>query len=78
VPITIGDALRQGLGRSLAVGLIIFCVVFPLKWIMPAGLVGTVAIVSAALLTLALAGFAFIVGVDERARLMAMARRLRS
>lgn len=77
VPITIGDALRQGLGRSLAVGLLIFCVLFPLKWIIPTGLVGTVAIVSAALLTLALAGLAFIVGGDERTRLVAMARRLR-
>ncbi len=78
VPIPIGDTLREGLGRSFSVGLLIFGVLFPLKWLIPEGLVGTVAIVSGALLTLAVAGIIFIVSVDERAALLAVARRFRS
>jgi O-antigen/teichoic acid export membrane protein len=78
VPISFGETLRKGLGRSLAVGLLIIAVLLPLKWYVPAGVLGTVAIVSAALLALALAGFAFVVSVDERAAMLAVARRLRS
>jgi O-antigen/teichoic acid export membrane protein len=78
VPITFGETLRKGLGRSLAVGLLIICVLLPLKWLVPGGVIGTIAIVSAALLTLALAGLAFVVNVDERAAMLAVARRLRS
>jgi O-antigen/teichoic acid export membrane protein len=78
VPITFSETLRTGLGRSLAVGLLIFGVLFPLKWIIPGGLLGTIAIVSAAMLTLAFAGLAFVVSIDDRAMLMAMARRFRS
>jgi hypothetical protein len=44
----------------------------------PAGLVGTVAIVSAALLALTLAGLIFIVRGDDRAAMFAFAKRLRS
>jgi O-antigen/teichoic acid export membrane protein len=78
VPISFGETLRKGLGRSLAVGLLIIAVLLPLKWYVPAGVLGTVAIVSAALLALAFAGFAFVVSVDERAAMLAVARRLRS
>ncbi|WP_136420198.1 oligosaccharide flippase family protein [Herbaspirillum sp. ST 5-3] len=78
VPITFTETLRTGFGRSLAVGALIICALLPVKWLMPAGLVGTVAIVSAALLTLTLAGLFLIVDVDERAAMMAFARRLRS
>lgn len=78
VPIAFGETLRDGFGRSLAVGLLIICVLVPLKWLMPGGLLGTAAVVAAALLTLALAGLFFIVGVDDRAAMLAMARRLRS
>lgn len=78
VPISIGETLRDGLGRSVGVGLLIFGVLFPLKWIIEDSLLGTVAIVSGALLTLALAGIVFVVRVDERAALMAVARRFRS
>jgi O-antigen/teichoic acid export membrane protein len=77
VPIRFNEMLREGLGRSLAVGFLVFGILFPLKWLIPGGLLGTVAIVSAALLTLLLAGIMFIVGVDERAALRAAARRLR-
>jgi O-antigen/teichoic acid export membrane protein len=78
VPITIGETMREGLGRSFVVGLLIFCALFPVKWLIPGGLLGTVAIVSTALFTLALAGLVFVVSVDERAALRAVARRLRS
>jgi O-antigen/teichoic acid export membrane protein len=78
VPIAFADALRDGFGRSLAVGLFIICLLVPVKWLVPAGLAGTIAVVGAALLTLAAAGLFFIAGVDERAAMRAMARRLRS
>lgn len=78
VPITFAESLRHGFGRSLAIGLLIICALVPIKWLAPEGLLSTVAVVSMALVTLALAGFAFIVGGDERAAMMAMARRLRS
>lgn len=78
VPVTFGESLRTGFGRSLAVGLLIIAVLAPLKWFVPGGLLGTVAIVSAALVALSLAGLYFIVGVDERAAMLAFARRLRS
>ncbi len=77
VPISFNDTLVQGLGKSMSVGVIVFGVLFPLKWLIPQGLLGTALIVSAALLTLALAGFAFIVSGDERAALLAVARRMR-
>ncbi len=74
VPVSFSDTLRDGFGRSLWIGLLIICVLVPVKWFVPAGLFGTVAVVSAALLSLALAGLYFIVGVDERAAMRAMAR----
>jgi O-antigen/teichoic acid export membrane protein len=77
VPISFNDMLVQGFGKSMSVGMLVFGVLFPLKWLIPQGLLGTILIVSTALLTLALAGFAFIVSVDERAALVAVARRLR-
>jgi hypothetical protein len=49
-----------------------------MKWLVPHSLLATIAIVSTALLTLGLAGLFFIVNVDERAAMVAMARRLRS
>ncbi len=78
VPIALADAMREGLGRSIGVGLLIFCVLFPLKWFIPPGLFGTVLIVCTAVLSLLLAGFTFIVSVDERAAILAVARRLRN
>lgn len=78
VPISFTETLRMGFGRSLAVGMLIIGILAPLKWLLPASLLGTVVIVSAAFLALTLAGLFFIVGVDERAAMLAMARRLRS
>lgn len=78
VPIAFSETLREGFGRSLAVGALIICVLVPLKWLVPAGLAGTAAVVVAGVLTLALAGLFLIVGVDDRAAMLAMARRLRS
>jgi O-antigen/teichoic acid export membrane protein len=77
VPVAFGETLRNGFGRSLGVGFLVICVLLPVKWLIPAGLAGTVAVVSAAVLSLGLAGLFFIVGVDERNAMMAMARRLR-
>ncbi|HJV87000.1 MAG TPA: oligosaccharide flippase family protein [Noviherbaspirillum sp.] len=78
VPVTFGEALRTGFGRSLAIGAIVIAVLVPLKWLMPAGVASTVAIVCAAMLALTMAGLYFIVGVEERAAMLAFARRLRS
>lgn len=78
VPVSFGETLRKGFGRSVAVGMLIIGMLVPLKWLVADSLLGTLAIVSAALLTLALAGLYFIVGVDERAAMLAFARRLRS
>lgn len=75
VPIPFQDSLREGFGRSLMVGLLILAVLFPMKWLFPAGIMGTVAIVSMALVALALAGMMFIVGVNERMALRSMVRR---
>jgi O-antigen/teichoic acid export membrane protein len=76
VPIDLSETLRDGLGRSLGVGLLILGIVLPLKWLIPGGLLSTVAIVAAAFFTLVLAGIIFVVSVDERAALRAVARRL--
>jgi O-antigen/teichoic acid export membrane protein len=78
VPIAFMDSMRRGWGRSLVVGLLIFCLLFPFKWLLPHGLLATALISAVAAFALAAAGFAFIVGVDERAALLAVARRLRS
>jgi O-antigen/teichoic acid export membrane protein len=78
VPVSFGETLRKGFGRSLAVGLLIIAVLLPLKWYVPGGLLGTVAIVSTGLLALAFAGLLFVASVDERAAMRAVARRLRS
>jgi O-antigen/teichoic acid export membrane protein len=78
VPIQLTEALREGFGRSLAVGALVFGILFPLKWFMPAGLLATAAIVAAALLALTAAGIKYIVGVEERAALLAVYRRLSS
>lgn len=75
VPIAFQDTLREGFGRSLIVGLLILCVLFPIKWVFPAGILGTVAIVSTALVALSVAGLMFIVGVNERMALRSVARR---
>jgi O-antigen/teichoic acid export membrane protein len=78
VPVTLAETVRSGFGRSLAIGAIIICILLPMKWLVPHSLLATIAIVSTALLTLGLAGLFFIVNVDERAAMVAMARRLRS
>jgi O-antigen/teichoic acid export membrane protein len=78
VPVSIGESLRHGFGRAIAVGMLIIAVLVPLKWWVPGGLLSTVGIVSAAMVALAIAGLYFIVGVNERAAMFAMARRFRS
>jgi O-antigen/teichoic acid export membrane protein len=78
VPISLKDMMRDGLGRSLTVGMLIFAVLFPAKWLFPTGVVGTMAIAGIAFFTLVFAGLAFIVNVDERTALLAVARRRRT
>ena len=75
IPITLQEALREGFGRSLAVGAIVFSILLPIKWISPAGLASTLMIASAAMLMLLFAGLMFILNVDERNTLRAMVRR---
>jgi O-antigen/teichoic acid export membrane protein len=77
VPIALADALKQGMGRSIAVGALIFCILFPVKWLMPSGLLSTAVIVGVAVFVLIAAGITFIMRLDERAALFAAARRLR-
>jgi len=78
IPISLRDVMRKGAGRSLLIGMLIFGLLFPIKYWIPRDLTNTLLIVSAAILTLAYAGFHYVVSVDERARLFAIARRLRS
>jgi O-antigen/teichoic acid export membrane protein len=75
VPITFQEALRDGFGRSLTVGALVFSVLLPIKWISPVGLASTLAIASAAMVILLIAGLMFILGADERKALRAMACR---
>lgn len=75
VPIPFQETLTQGFGRSLAVGILILGVLFPLKSLFPAGVLGAVAIVSTAIFALFLAGLMFIIGVNERTALRSMVRR---
>jgi O-antigen/teichoic acid export membrane protein len=76
VPIALADALREGFGPSLIIGGLVFGALFPAKWLLTDGLLGTFVVVSAAMLALLVAGLRYIVGTDERANLLAMARRL--
>ncbi len=78
VPFHLRETVSLGYGKSMLVGLAIFAVLLPLKWVFPAGVIGTIAVAGMALLFLLMAGLAFIVSVDERAALMAVARRFRS
>lgn len=78
VPVSFGESIRTGFGRSLVVGLLIIAVLAPLKLLMPDGLFSTAVIVAAGVVALSLAGLYFIVGGDERAAMLAYARRLRS
>ena len=78
VPVAFIETLRQGFGRSLAVGIAVIGVLMPLKWMLPQGVLTTLGVVALAGLTLALAGMLFIVGSDDRNAMLAYARRLRS
>jgi len=78
VPIRLIDAMKDGAGRSLIVGLFVFGLLFPIKWWLPTGLYQTALIMILGLITLTIAGFVFIVSVNERAEFFAFTRRLRS
>jgi len=76
VPISLADMLRLGIGRSMLVGMLIFLILLPCKWLLPQGLTSTLLMVAVAGMVLVLAGLAFVVNVDERAALRSVARRL--
>lgn len=78
VPISLRKTASEGFGRSLLVGMLVFAVLLPVKWLFPAGVMTTIAITGMATLFLALAGFAFVISVDDRATLLAVARRFKS
>lgn len=78
VPIAFSETLRQGFGRSIAIGAAIIVLLLPLKWLLPDGVLATLGVLALAGVTLALAGLFFIVGTDDRAAMLAYARRLRS
>ncbi len=76
VPIQFSDAWRDGFGRSFMVGFLILAVLLPIKWLFLDGLLGTLAIVSTAAIALTVAGWMFIVSVDQRTALFSMVRRI--
>lgn len=78
IPISFGDMARAGLGRSLGIGLLAFAALIPLKWLMPEGLLGLALIVCIGMIVLTAGGLAFVMNAEERATLIAIARRFRS
>jgi len=78
VPIAFAETLRQGFGRSLAVGAVAIGALLPLKWTLPESVVATLGVVTLAGLVLGIAGLFLIVGSDDRNAMLAFARRLRS
>jgi O-antigen/teichoic acid export membrane protein len=75
IPITFSESIRKGWGPSFAIGLLIFGFMILFKWFIPTGLFSTVAVVLMSLLTLGLAGLAFIVSSEERAALLKVVQR---
>src|SRR5690606_9576628 len=78
VPVAFAETLRQGFGRSIAVGAAAIGAVLPLKWMLPEHLLATLGVVTLAGLVLGIAGLFLIVGNDDRNAMLALARRLRS
>lgn len=78
VPVAFVETLRQGFGRSLAVGAVIIGALLPLKWTLPESVLATLGVVTLAGLVLGIAGLFLIVGNDDRHAMFAFARRLRS
>jgi hypothetical protein len=72
----LADTLRHAWLPSMATGSAALLLLLPLKWLLPADVTGTLTLVCMALLSLGLAGLAFIISVDERAALLASVRRL--
>lgn len=75
VPVSLLETLRVSWLPSIAIGSIGLAVLVPLKWLLPSGGAGTLLLVSTALLALLVAGYVFIVSVDERQALLAVARK---
>src|SRR5690606_2981749 len=76
VPFSFADSLREGWGRSVLIGLLVFGAVYPVTMLLPSGIAGTIAATMIGVATLGAAYLAFIANIDERAALMTVARRL--
>lgn len=77
IPIPFSTMARDGLGKSLGIGALIFAVLIPLKWMMPEGLWGTAFIVCIGVLALTAAGLAFVMNGEERTTILSIVRRIR-
>jgi len=75
IPISLSESILKGWGPSFIIGLLIFGCMILFKWFTPAGLLSTVVMVLVSLLTLGLAGLAFIVSSEERAALLKVVQR---
>lgn len=76
VPFSFSEALREGWGRSVMIGLLVFAAVYPITLLLPAGLAGTAAAIVIGLTSLGGAYLVFVASFEERAALMSVARRL--
>ncbi len=76
VPFSFAESLREGWGRSVMIGLLVFGAVYPVTLLLPHGVAGTVAATVIGLTSLGAAYLVFIANIDERAALMTVARRL--
>jgi O-antigen/teichoic acid export membrane protein len=75
VPVSLLETLRLSWLPSIAIGSVGFVMLTLLKWLLPAGVITTLLLVAMALVALLVAGFVFIVSVDERHALLAVARK---
>lgn len=76
VPVSLLETLRVSWLPSIAIGSFGFALLVPLKWLLPAGVTGTLLLVTMALLALLGAGYVFIVSAEERHSLLAVARKI--
>jgi O-antigen/teichoic acid export membrane protein len=76
VPVSLVETLRVSWLPSITIGSIGLAFLIPLKWLLPAGVISTLLLVTMALLALLVAGFFFIINMNERHTLLAFARKL--
>jgi O-antigen/teichoic acid export membrane protein len=76
VPVSFNDTLRQAWLPSITTGSAAMILLLPVKWLLPASAIGTMLLVSLAMMALLVAGVVFIINTNERAAVWAMARKL--